>query len=637
VVTNKVNQVDYVTVQIPTANVRQAAKLPGIAAVDLNETIPLPDPQPDTFLFPGHHNGVPFGTPPGADTAADNPFLPTGQTGAVLFKKLHPTWDGRGVTIGILDSGVDLDNPWLQSTSTGERKIVDWFTATHPLTEGDGSWRAMLTQVTATPTFTAASATWTAPAPGNYRFNRFNEAITAADELGGDVNRDGDSTDLFGVLYNMDTHDIWVDTDQDRNFGNNALMRPYKEHFDIGHFGTDNPATEVRDQMPFVVEFREDVDLTPAGLPGQVADFVNIGIIEAQHGTHVAGITAANDILGNPDFDGAAPGAKIVSGRACSWGGGCTAVALTDGMTDLVVNRGVDVVNMSIGGLPALNDGNNARAQLYNTLIRNYGVQLFISAGNSGPGDNTIGDPSVATDVVSVGADITKETWLSNYGSEVVREDAMFNFSSRGPREDGGFKPNITAPGSAISTTPLWQPGGPVPEAGYALPPGLSMLNGTSMASPEATGATALLLSAGKALGKTFTPAQLRRAIYTSADFKSGITAEAQGNGQYDVNGALVQLLLGVQTRDYTVDAPVCTAISQFLAVPGHGTGVYNRCPANAGGHAAGQQKTYPVKVTRTSGPSYAVVHRLNWVGNDGTFSAPSFVLLPLNKTVEIR
>jgi len=219
--------------------------------------------------------------------------------------------------------------------------------------------------------------------------------------------------------------------------------------------------------------------------------------------------------------------ARTVSSRACTWGGGCTNAALLDGMIDLVANRHVDVVNMSIGGLPALNDGNNARAQLYNTLIRNYGVQLFISAGNSGPGDNTIGDPSVATDVVSVGADVTKETWLSNYGSEVVRQDAMFNFSSRGPREDGGFKPNITAPGSAISTTPLWQPGGPVPEAGYALPPGLSMLNGTSMASPEATGATALLLSAGKALGKNFTPAQLRRAIYTSADFKSGITAEA--------------------------------------------------------------------------------------------------------------
>ena len=65
-------------------------------------------------------------------------------------------------------------------------------------------------------------------------------------------------------------------------------------------------------------------------------------------------------------------------------------------MIDLVVNRGVDIVNMSIGGLPALNDGNNARAELYKRLIDTYGVQLVISAGNDGPGVNTIGDPVVA-------------------------------------------------------------------------------------------------------------------------------------------------------------------------------------------------------------------------------------------------
>ena len=45
-------------------------------------------------------------------------------------------------------------------------------------------------------------------------------------------------------------------------------MRPYKENFDIGHFGTDNPATDVVERMPFVVEYRKGVDVTPAGLPG---------------------------------------------------------------------------------------------------------------------------------------------------------------------------------------------------------------------------------------------------------------------------------------------------------------------------------------------------------------------------------
>ena len=198
-----------------------------------------------------------------------------------------------------MDSGVDLDNPALQTTSTGERKIVDWVTATDPLFDGDLTWRAMITQVTG-PTFTYQGGTWTAPA-GTWRINRFNEAITAASEPGGDVNRDGDTTDLFGVLYDPVSHDIRVDVNQNLDFTDDAVMRPYRERFDVGHFGTDNPATAVRDQMPFVVEYREDVDTTPAGGPGLV-DFVNIGIIEDAHGSHVAGITAANDMLGNAEL-----------------------------------------------------------------------------------------------------------------------------------------------------------------------------------------------------------------------------------------------------------------------------------------------------------------------------------------------
>ncbi len=631
-VAKQVDQVGYVRAQVPTAAVRQAAKIAGIAAVDLNETIPLPKPEPKPagvqtlVAVPG----------PGADTPASNPFMPTNETGAVAFKQQHPTWDGRGVTIGIMDTGVDLDNPALQTTSTGERKIRDWFTATDPIFDGDGTWRAMLTTVTG-PSFTAGGATWTAPA-GTFKFSRFAESSTAGGEPAGDVNRDGDTTDTFGILYNQATGDIRVDSDQDRNFTNNPVMRPYGEKYDVGHFGTDNPATAVRDQMPFVVEFRKDVDLSPFGDPTlpPTADFVNIGIIEGQHGSHVAGITAANDMLGNANFDGNAPGAKLVSARACSWSGGCTNAALTDGMVELVVNRHVDVVNMSIGGLPALNDGANARAELYNRLINDYGVQMFISAGNEGPGTNTIGDPSVATDVVSVAAGISKETWLANYGSVVRKPYNLFNFSSRGPREDGGFKPNVTAPGSAISTTPLWQPGGPVAEAGYALPPGYAMLNGTSMSSPQATGAAALLLSAAKANDLGVTPAALRRAMYTAANKIDGVPAAGQGNGLVDVPGTWNYLKGGVETRKYKSDAPVCTPLAGFLATPNRGAGIYNRCASNKGGLKAGQSKTYTVKITRTTGPARPVKHTLRWVNNDGTFRSDDSVTLPLNKAVSV-
>ena len=58
---------------------------------------------------------------------------------------------------------------------------------------------------------------------------------------------------------------------------------------------------------------------------------------------------------------------------------------------------------MSIGGLPALNDGNNARCDVYNRLINKKGVQIVLSNGNSGPGVNTAGDPAVCSDAIGDG------------------------------------------------------------------------------------------------------------------------------------------------------------------------------------------------------------------------------------------
>ena len=629
------DKLGYVRATLPTATaestLKAAAKLSSVHGIDLKHEIELDDPTPagDTTKAAGAAARQAAAHPaPGKSTPAKNPYNPSFETGAVDFVKQHPKADGRGVTIGILDSGVDLGHPALQKTTTGERKIVDWVTATDPVADGDATWRRMSLDVSG-PTFAVNGRTYAAPA-GAYKFSLFAEAATKGGDMAGDLNRDGDTTDVWALLYDPGTRTVRVDLDNDADFGNDTVMKPYKNGFQVGHFGKDDPATEVVERIPFVIEVRQDVVYNAAGAK---ADFVNIGVIESEHGTHVAGITAANSLFGGK-MNGAAPGAKLVSSRACTWSGGCTNVALTEGMADLVIDRGVDIVNMSIGGLPPLNDGNNARAELYNRLIDTYGVQLVISAGNEGPGVNTLGDPAVADKVISVGASISKETWAANYGSAVSKKYNLLPFSSRGPREDGGFTPTITAPGASINTTQTWLPGGPVAEAGYKLPAGYSMLQGTSMSSPQAAGASALLLSLAKQRNIDLTPAKLRTALTSTAHRIAGVQAHEQGSGLINVVDAWKAINAGATAHEYSVKAPVDTAIDFALKTPGFGTGLYDR----EGGLQAGKAKTYDVTVTRTTGPKGALKHDLNWKYNDGTFRllGGDSVRLPLNQPVTV-
>ncbi|MBA4181889.1 MAG: serine protease [Anaerolinea sp.] len=612
------DSISYIRAIVPIRQVDAAAKLAGVQALDVDEIIPLEDPRPE-----GAQPVAPQPAP-GAATPAVNPYMPIGDTGAAQFTAAHPTWDGRGTVIGILDTGVSLDHPSLLTTSTGARKVLDWVTYTDPLTDGDPTWIDMSQQVNvAGGSVTVGPNTYSGiAANGTYRFGVFNEAALGPASLGdeyaigcgGDVNRDGVCGQSFAVLWRTSDNMVWVDSNADKSFAGEPGMTDYKVNYDVGYFGTDNLATPVAERVPFVVQ-----------TDGK-NKFVNIGIVSGAHGSHVAGITSGNSLFGGA-MSGAAPGAQIKSVRVCLFTAGCTSHALIEGMIYVGKQGNVDVINMSIGGLPALNDGNNTRAILYDRIIETYNVQMFISAGNSGAGLNTIGDPSVASKVMSVGSYIHRQTWQKNYGSDSTQDDNMHPFSSRGPREDGGFKPNIIAPGAAISTTPMWQPGGPVGGT-YSLPPGYSMFNGTSMAAPQAAGAAALLISAAKQTGVQKQPAQLRQAINSSARFIPGYQAYEQGNGLFQVGAAWDLLKTNIKLAGISSSVPVNTVLSGFLVTPGVGQGIYDREGVAAG--APPYTRTYTF--TRTSGGGGTKTYNLSWVGNDGTFGLPAgSIALPLN------
>ncbi|QTX05347.1 S8 family serine peptidase [Agromyces archimandritae] len=628
----------YVKANVPFGLVDAVVAIDDVLLADADELLLYEDTRPDgdQTATLGGGNGAGKGkgkgnghggkqdpaAGPSERTRDDNAYMPTNETGSVSFKQRNRTADGRGIVVGVMDSGVDPTHPALQTTTTGEPKLIDSVTGTSPLNFidllFDDTWHLQSTYASVTgPEFTdpVTGNQWTGPAESGLRATNEAQIIPGLGNVRvGVLSRDSDGT-------------VWVDTDFDHDFTDETPLRPYAEDGSVGVFGVDDPATEISEAVPFTVQ---TMDMTAT------IRAVNLNVITVAHGTHVAGIIAGNSLFGG-DMDGQAPGAQIVSMRACHQLG-CSSAALNDGMIDLATDYGVDVVNMSIGGSPALNAGTSAQELIYNRVIAETGVQLIISAGNSGSGTNTHGAPSGAASVISVGASVSKDTYLADYGAEVKKRMDVFPFSSRGPLEDGGFKPEIVAPGAAISSTPAWIASSWVADAGYELPAGYSMMNGTSMAAPQATGAAALLLSAAEQRGIDLDPVTLRTAFMSTADRIDDVPVIAQGRGLIDVPAAWKLIEKGDAGVDViTASAPVCTVLSDRLATPNTGRGLFNGCAPDAGGQAAGESRDYTVTLTRTTGSERPVKVHLDVVGDDGTFRAPKHVDLPLGVPVEVK
>ncbi|AZZ38186.1 alkaline serine protease [Bdellovibrio sp. qaytius] len=195
------------------------------------------------------------------------------------------------------------------------------------------------------------------------------------------------------------------------------------------------------------------------------------------HGTHVAGIIAADPNLG--PVGGVAPSAKIIAGQFISNAGGGS---LGDAILAMnsVANKGARIINMSWGGagcVTALKDAIQA--------LSNRGILIVTAAGNDGVNSDYSPDYPAA---------FRLENQINVAATTI--DDRFISFSNRGVHTV-----NVGAPGVSIYST---IPGNRVDD-----------MDGTSMAAPMVSGAAALLMSALPAA----TAQQIKQAIYTSVDF----------------------------------------------------------------------------------------------------------------------
>ena len=227
--------------------------------------------------------------------------------------------------------------------------------------------------------------------------------------------------------------------------------------------------TYVSEKFPFAYDYADgDNDASPAG----------------SHGTHVAGITAAN----GSQITGIAPDAQIIVGKVARGRGGIPDSALLGALDDMAVIK-PDVVNMSLGRTAGMDSAADTLFAGVYEKLQNNGTIVDVAAGNeysaaygnksgknlpyaSDPDSSTLGEPSTFAPVVSVASIENARNGRGAY--------KMSDFSSWGVSPDMRLKPEVTAPGGNIYSS--------VPGGGY------QYKSGTSMATPQITGVSAVVL-----------------------------------------------------------------------------------------------------------------------------------------------
>lgn len=421
------------------------------------------------------------------------------------------------------------------------------------------------------------------------------------------------------VLWSQASETLWIDTDQDGDFDDEAGVRAYAASQQIGVLGEDDPATILRETVGYTVQAD--------------GDYVSVNMGFGSHVTAVAGAVAASKGA-KGRIQGVAPGVQLISinvNEAVSGYARGMIAAFEHPATDLVLIEGhAAITTLYEQSL----DGRSLVAVVLSRLQALHDKPTFFTAFNT-PGLSTVSDATVPDNVISVGAYQSAEAVYSNYGIHARYQDDLHWVGSEGPAGNGALKPDLLAPANPTSLEPGnvdREDGGK--RAGVFRMIGYGICGGTSCATPVATGAAALLVGAAKREGLPVNGARIQRALRDSARPLARFPIYKQGRGLIQIDAAWQHLQKGAgQTPEaIEISAPVKSVMSPWLHTPNLGEGIFER-----EGWKAGQRATRTVIFKRTSGPQGPVRYRLKWRGDTGAFESPTSIELPLNSAVPLQ
>ena len=201
------------------------------------------------------------------------------------------------------------------------------------------------------------------------------------------------------------------------------------------------------------------------------------------HGTHCASLIAGDQGMG------VAPGAELVVIKVMDRDGACylsDALKALDWCLENKDRYGIKIISFSVGG-EGPSDGATLLDEACDRMVEE-GLIMCVAAGNSGPDPSTIVMPGGAERVITVGA--------------IDRSGLIFDQSSRGPTLTGEIKPDLVTLGVDVSSALAGSENGQ------------SSVSGTSMAVPQVSGASALLLE----MDPDLEPADVKRLLLKTAD-----------------------------------------------------------------------------------------------------------------------
>lgn len=246
------------------------------------------------------------------------------------------------------------------------------------------------------------------------------------------------------------------------------------------------------------------------------------------HGTFVSGVIAGSGQQSSGKYAGVAPGANILGLSA----GDASLLFVISGLDYLLTNGSsfnVRVVNCSFSANTVFDV--NDPVNIASKMLTDNGVNVVFSAGNTGPGTDSLNPYSVAPWVVSAGA--------------TDSQGRLAAFSSRGDVGSPLFRPTLVAPG--VDTISLRAAGVNVTgttglktdsqQLSATEAPYYTTASGTSFSAPQVAGVIALMLEANPRL----TPAQVRDILQRTATPLPPYYAFEVGSGMLNAPAAVLE------------------------------------------------------------------------------------------------